>query len=130
LFDLENRVGLFQRLAPGGAWESVRKGWSHHGGLHDNRVDPGNWQYSVFFHHLVCGFPPNHPLQWTQVLNDITVGDIIEAVLGMRAHNGDIVHREYARHIEGSFEALQVLFAHLNQLGIWEKSRDTAHLLL
>ena len=132
LTDLEDRYGLFQSLAPGGSWARVRKVWSYFGGLDDNQRDAGNWQYATFFHQLCTAYPPNHPLlQATEVLNDVTVADIVEAVLAMRAlDDTGIDHRSYAFHIEEAFTALPRLFEHLQDLGLWNDSRTTALLLI
>jgi len=69
--------------------------------------------------------------QATMHLNDVTVGDIVEAVLAMRYLDTPCVdHHGYAFHIEQAFNYLPQLFEHIEHLGCWENSRLTAKLII
>jgi hypothetical protein len=91
LIEMEGRTGLLHRLMPGGQQQGSRKLLSYFGGLGpDHQRDPMNWYWAVLMKAFLYQCPSmsvagscgglRGALQW---LNDETLGDHWEAILGL-----------------------------------------------
>ena len=155
----EDRCSLLSKLAPGGCMESVRKLLSYDGairidrsgirtcseasGWHGKYRDPGNYTYAVLLRSIglsgtKCMWSNE---QYAKVYNDETLGDILEAALGLawRRRMGkelpmhvvdDADLQKFAVLLEDGVLYTEKVLRHTLALGIWNSSKDLAVMII
>ena len=155
LYELECRYGLLEKLAPEGSLQQTRKVWSYSGGICKNRGlplsmlngdpsavrDPGNYCYGVVMRHLASCWPDQHWLgnNCRLQFNDATLGDILEAVLGVAwlCRHGHLagslqdldILNQYTLAIERCVVDAERVLDLVHLQGIWTDSKSMARLL-
>ena len=155
LSELESKYGIMVKLMPHGSSQQARKTLSYSGGIRKNRGlplslanndpcavrDPGNYCYGVIMRSIAISWSDQHWLSYSirEEWNDKTLGDILEAVLGVAwlHRHGSLVGglaevdilNQYTLAIEQCVIEAEKVIDLATNLGIWTDSKALAALL-
>ena len=136
----EDITPMLYDLLPGGRYEQTRKQLSYDGAIQDT-TDPGNYTYGTFMklYSMSIDATDRRYVIKTSGWNDGTLGDVLEAIMGLgyRRRNGgdtmgafDLIGNdelaEYIGKLEQALLQTHRCLEHMTSMGMWYPSSGGA----